>query len=335
VTITPDSATVEYHMSTAVQYPSGGSTEHGELSSNFFKVDEIDTLKQTDSKIYGELTEDANLTAEIKEYDTSTTPFELNESTGLEGYEKAVGKYLEINLSENLQKQNGVATSKAYIQFYYTESELDRTGDGDSNDIEDIDESKLSLYYYDESAGQWTKLSAEMDWVFDIGVETADVEVYGNSYAGYVWAELEHFSIYSLSGLTYNRPPDVSNAYPSKECLWPCNHKFTDVTVEGVTDPDGDEVEITITGITSDEPASIPDSKSHSPDALGVGTATASLRAERLGKGNGRVYEISFVASDGKVGEAEGMVKVYVPHSKKANTCTCIDDGQKYDATSN
>jgi len=130
-----------------------------------------------------------------------------------------------------------------------------------------------------------------------------------------------------------NQPPDVSEAYPSEDCLWPPNHKFVDITIEGVTDPDGDEVTITITGITSDEPtASIDGAGNDAPDAIGVGTDTASLRAERSGKGNGRVYEISFVASDGNGGETLGSVIVEVPHDKK-DCGVSIDDGQYYDAT--
>jgi hypothetical protein len=132
-----------------------------------------------------------------------------------------------------------------------------------------------------------------------------------------------------------NTPPDVTDAHPTIDCLWPPNHKFVDITIEGVTDPDGDMVTITITTITSDEPtASIEGAggAKHAPDASGVGTGTASLRAERSGTGNGRVYEITFVASDG-IAETEGSVTVCVPHDRRKGTCDCIDDGQNYDAT--
>ena len=104
----------------------------------------------------------------------------------------------------------------------------------------------------------------------------------------------------------------------------------------GVTDPDGDEVTITITGITSDEPTASDKGsggKKHSPDADGVGTETASLRAERSGSGNGRVYEITFVASDGRGGETVGTVRMCVPRDFKKSELICIDDGQIYDAT--
>ena len=133
-----------------------------------------------------------------------------------------------------------------------------------------------------------------------------------------------------------NQPPNVTDAYPSIDCLWPPNHKFVDITIEGVTDPDGDVVTITITNITSDEPtASIKGAggDKHAPDASGVGTDTASLRAERSGTGNGRVYEITFVASDG-IADTVGNVTVCVPHDYRGK-CVCgnIDDGQIYDAT--
>jgi hypothetical protein len=117
------------------------------------------------------------------------------------------------------------------------------------------------------------------------------------------------------------------------------------ITIEGVTDPDGDEVTITITEITSDEPTATIEGAGgakpakqtkeakpaiHAPDAEGVGTDTASVRAERSGTGNGRVYEISFVASDG-IAETEGSVFVKVPHDQ-SDDCESIDDGQIYDA---
>jgi uncharacterized repeat protein (TIGR01451 family) len=132
-----------------------------------------------------------------------------------------------------------------------------------------------------------------------------------------------------------NQPPNVSDAYPSIDCLWPPNHKFVDITIEGVTDPDGDEVTITITNITSDEPTATIEGAGgaeHAPDAGGgVGTETASVRAERSGDGNGRVYEITFVASDG-IAETVGNVTVCVPHDK-SDACECVNDGQIYDAT--
>jgi hypothetical protein len=221
--------------------------------------------------------------------------------------------------------------------------------------LDDFDENTLALYYFNESSGMWTKLATNLSWVMAVGVNTTDVEVYGKSYAGYIWAYVSHFTLYGISGrVLFNRPPDVSGAYPSKEYLWPPNHKFVNVTIEGVTDPDGDTVTIRILNITSDEPTASTHwlykhhrfhchyhrrhrcenrSAYYAPDAYGIGTDTAHLRAERLGRGNGRVYVITFVASDGRGGETVGSVKVYVPHDRRGCAWHCIDDGQDYDAT--
>lgn len=133
-----------------------------------------------------------------------------------------------------------------------------------------------------------------------------------------------------------NEPPDCSGAQPSISCIWPPNHMFLDVGVVGVTDPDGDPVTITITGITSDEATATEygaGGATHAPDGTGVGTDTASLRSERSGLGNGRVYVLHFEADDGNGGTCEGTVPVQVPHHLDHKICDAIDDGQNYDAT--
>jgi hypothetical protein len=228
VTIQPDSATVEIIQSTLVGHPEGGSLNHTAISYNFFEIAEIDTVKQTDSIVSAVLEQATNPTVEIHRYNASTTPFTLTHTSGLAAIEHAVGKYLEINVSENVQNQTSDIVSTAFIQIYYRLSDLDRTGDGDADDIEDLKEATLTLYFLNESTGLWTKLTGDLDWVVETGINTTDIELYGESYGGYVWAYLSRFSIYGLAARasSFNRPPDVSNAYPSQECLWPPNHKF-------------------------------------------------------------------------------------------------------------
>ena len=133
-----------------------------------------------------------------------------------------------------------------------------------------------------------------------------------------------------------NQPPDCSEAAASSDCLWPPNHKFVDINIMGVTDPDGDPITITIMAITSDEPTATDlgsGGPKHAPDASGIGTDTAMVRAERSGNGDGRVYNIQFIASDGSGGECEGRVIVKVPHDQSPKDCPAVDSGQKYDAT--
>ena len=128
-----------------------------------------------------------------------------------------------------------------------------------------------------------------------------------------------------------NSPPDCSSASPSMAELWPPNHKMVDIGIVGVTDAEGDPITIRILGITQDEPINGLGDGDTSPDGSGVGTSTARVRSERSGGGNGRVYEISFAASDGRGGECRGSVKVCVPHDQGGGR-ECIDDGQAFDS---
>jgi len=131
-----------------------------------------------------------------------------------------------------------------------------------------------------------------------------------------------------------NEAPDCSAAFASSGELWPPFHAYHDITVEGVTDPDGDPVTITITGIFQDEPVNsmgMGDGNT-CPDGTGVGTSIASVRAERNGRGDGRVYHISYTASDGQGGECDGTVTVCVPHSQIPGD-ECVDQGPLHDST--
>jgi len=128
-----------------------------------------------------------------------------------------------------------------------------------------------------------------------------------------------------------NSAPDVSDAHPDKEYLWPASNEFVAIGIQGLTDPDGDPVQIVVTGVTSDEPFSVGNSGKTKGDAYIAEDGTLFVRAQRGGLGNGRVYEISFVAGDNKGGITAGKVRVKVPHDKKRDSYICIDDGQKYE----
>jgi hypothetical protein len=239
-----------------------------------------------------------------------------------------IGRYLEITLSEDVQKVDHGIVDEACVRVYYTHADLDRNGDGDANDPDDIDESTLGLYRWDETSGRWIDLDRDTGDPKTAGVEAEDVGLYGDPYAGYVWACLSDLTLFGVAGRPQNRPPDTSEAYARPDSIWPPNHKFAAVSIEGVTDPDGDDVEITITRITSDEPLPNSGGWKHSPDARGVGGDTAWLRAERNGHGNGRVYEITFLARDEHGDGSAGRVSVCVPHSQGRE---CVDDGQDFD----
>jgi hypothetical protein len=125
-----------------------------------------------------------------------------------------------------------------------------------------------------------------------------------------------------------NDPPSVSLARPTIACLWPPNHKLVPVGISGVSDAD-DDVTITIDRVTQDEPTKGLGDGDTAIDAVINGNGTVLLRAERSGKGNGRVYHVHFTASDLE-GSASGVVSVCVQHDRNKSA---IDGGELFDST--
>jgi probable HAF family extracellular repeat protein len=128
----------------------------------------------------------------------------------------------------------------------------------------------------------------------------------------------------------FNQDPACESAQASPNLLWPPNHKFALVEVIGASDPDGDTMTITVTGVTQDEPVNGLGDGNTSPDAV-LQDEGVLLRSERQGNGDGRVYQISFTADDGSGGHCTGTVIVCVPHDRRNNTC--VDSGQVYNST--
>jgi hypothetical protein len=137
-------------------------------------------------------------------------------------------------------------------------------------------------------------------------------------------------SFADVTGLSTNRRPTCTGAVADPATLWPPNHKFVAVAINGVTDPDGNPVTITPTSILQDEAVRDPKAGSGntSPDAT---LSPLAVRAERNGTGNGRVYHIGFAADDGQGGTCTGTVKVCVPHDQRPGG-TCVDDGPLFNS---
>jgi hypothetical protein len=128
-----------------------------------------------------------------------------------------------------------------------------------------------------------------------------------------------------------NLPPNCAGATPGPKTIWPPDHKMVKIAINGVTDPDkGDTVSLKATGVTQDEPLNRTADGNTTPDA-GITTAGAvSVRAERQGTGNGRVYVISFTATDNHGATCTGHVSVAVPHDQSGRPA--VDSGQKYNS---
>ena len=115
--------------------------------------------------------------------------------------------------------------------------------------------------------------------------------------------------------------PTCVGATASPNLLWPPNHKFRLVTV---TVPEGGEGKdpnvTTILSVTQDEPVNDRGDGNTAPDARrgprpsDVHQDTVYLRAERSGRGDGRVYRITFQSKEGSGAQCTGSVTVGVPH---------------------
>ena len=87
-----------------------------------------------------------------------------------------------------------------------------------------------------------------------------------------------------LNDLAGNQPPDCSGGTATPRSLWPPNGRLVTVRIDGATDPDGEDVQLTIDGVTQDEPV--------------------------------RRRSSAFTASDGRGGECSGIATVEVRRHK-------------------
>ena len=114
--------------------------------------------------------------------------------------------------------------------------------------------------------------------------------------------------------------------------LWPPNHKLNAVRLRGGSDIDGDPVSIAVTGVTQDEPIDGLGDGDTSPDAVvGATPSEVLVRAERSGRGDGRVYVISYAVSDGHGGSCSGSWRVAVPHDQGKGSIA-VDSGQTFNS---
>lgn len=113
--------------------------------------------------------------------------------------------------------------------------------------------------------------------------------------------------------------PIISPA-ADKTILWPAKHQMVNVTIfTNSSDNSGDPVSLTAI-VSSNEPQNGLGDGDTSPDwtepIVSDGIITLQLRAERSGKGNGRIYTIYMVASDQSGNSSTAQVNILVPHDK-------------------
>jgi hypothetical protein len=111
-------------------------------------------------------------------------------------------------------------------------------------------------------------------------------------------------------------PPVIQGITATPSTLWPPNHRMVPVRLNVRATDDCGPVQWHITSIQSSEAVNAIGSGHTSPDWLVAGPHRAMLRAERSGRGPGRVYTINIAVSDLSGNTTNGSVQVTVPHSR-------------------
>ena len=116
------------------------------------------------------------------------------------------------------------------------------------------------------------------------------------------------------------KPPTITVQLTPAE-LWPPNHKMADVTAtvvaQDLCDP---HPSIVLTSIVSDEPDdALGNGDGNTTDdiqqaAIGTSDFNFRLRAERAGSGDGRVYTVTYTATDACGLSTAAAANVLVPH---------------------
>jgi predicted extracellular nuclease len=118
-----------------------------------------------------------------------------------------------------------------------------------------------------------------------------------------------------LVGICETTPP-VVDVTVSPDSLWPPNHKY--VTVEAtviVTDADPNAT-VTLLSVTSNEADDGLGDGDTPNDIVIVDDYTFNLRAERSGTGDGRIYTITYQATDACGNSTQATATVTVPHEQ-------------------
>jgi len=113
-------------------------------------------------------------------------------------------------------------------------------------------------------------------------------------------------------------PPEISIELDPAQ-LWPPNHRLVDVTATVIATDLCSTAAVSLTSITSDEPDDAPgdgDGATVNDIQLGADDFHFRLRAERAGTGDGRVYTVTYSATDDSGNTASAMATAFVPHDR-------------------
>ncbi len=115
------------------------------------------------------------------------TEHRLKSGFGLENGDRALGQYLDYRIYENGSELSS-GMKYTWVIMYYNIS-----------DMKDVNESDICVYYYDESAGRWVRVTEDMDWVNEIRLNTTDISVDGRNYSGFIAVNVSRTGTFALA----------------------------------------------------------------------------------------------------------------------------------------
>ena len=112
--------------------------------------------------------------------------------------------------------------------------------------------------------------------------------------------------------------PTIDAISLTPNVLWPANHKYVDVAATvSASDNFDPDVSVTLVSVTSNEADNGNGDGNTADDIMIVDDFNLSLRAERSGAGTGRIYTVTYLATDDCGNNSEtASATVTVPHSE-------------------
>jgi hypothetical protein len=242
-------------------------------------------------------------------------------SVDSDGNQGTVDTIIGVLMSSNA----AISRNGRFITFNF---DPDNMVPGDTNDTTDV-------FVHDMTSGETTRVSVDSNGN-EGNRSSIEPSISGDGRFVAFWSNATNLVLGDNNDVAdvfihdRNRAPDCGAGFASPSELWPPNHAFRDVSVEGVTDLDGDAVAVTITSIFQDEPVNGKGSGNKCSDGVIAGGNAARLRAERDGKGDGRVYHLTFSAEDALGAECTATVTVCVSHDQA--DADCGDQGSFFDS---
>jgi len=180
--------------------------------------------------------------------------------------------------------------------------------------------------YVEPGATAWDDCDGDVAVV--IGGDTVDTSMCGTYVVSYEATDA------AANGAQEERIVEVEDTTPPEislvvepNVLWPPNHKMVEIVPTlTVYDNCDESPEVILLSITMDEGNETNTydpmydntlGDGHTVDDIQVDAGRMWLRAERSGKGDGRVYYITYRAVDGEGNYADAMATVIVPHGER------------------